>query len=116
MIVGTTAMAPLALMDWIWPKDTFVWVLLFSLGFWAAAGHYIFILAHRWAPASTIAPFLYAQLLTVTTFGYFVFGDLPDIWTLSGSAIIIASGIYLLHRERITGRVTVISDQEPPGS
>jgi drug/metabolite transporter (DMT)-like permease len=76
-------------------------VLLLSLGIWSGIGHYLFIVAHRWAPASTISPFIYAQLLTVTAFGYLVFGDLPDLWTLTGSAIIVASGIYLLHRERI---------------
>ncbi len=116
MILGTAIMAPLAYIDWVWPNDTFVWVLLVSLGFWAAAGHYIFILAHRWAPATTIAPFLYVQLITVMGLGFMVFGDVPDLWTLGGSAIIVASGIYLLHRERVTGRVAVISTQEPPGS
>ena len=48
----------------------------------------------------TIAPFLYMQLLTMVGFGYAVFGDLPDVWTLAGSSVIIASGVYLLHRER----------------
>jgi drug/metabolite transporter (DMT)-like permease len=38
--------------------------------------------------------------LTMVGFGYAVFGDLPDLWTLCGSAVIIASGVYLLHRER----------------
>jgi drug/metabolite transporter (DMT)-like permease len=32
--------------------------------------------------------------------GYFVFGDVPNHWTLSGAAIVIASGLYLIHRER----------------
>jgi drug/metabolite transporter (DMT)-like permease len=35
--------------------------------------------------------------------GYFVFGDVPNHWTLSGSAVVIASGLYLLYRERMVG-------------
>ena len=38
----------------------------------------------------------------MTGFGYFVFGDLPDIWTLTGASVVIASGIYLVHRENAT--------------
>jgi drug/metabolite transporter (DMT)-like permease len=63
-------------------------------------GHYLFIHAYRLAPASTVAPFIYMQLLTMVMFGFAVFGDLPDVWTLVGAAVIVASGIYLLHRER----------------
>ena len=63
-------------------------------------GHYLFIHAYRLAPASSVAPFLYVQILTMVAFGFAVFGDLPDWWTLVGAAVIIASGIYLLHRER----------------
>jgi drug/metabolite transporter (DMT)-like permease len=36
----------------------------------------------------------------MVAFGFAVFGDVPDMWTLVGAAVIIASGIYLLHRER----------------
>jgi drug/metabolite transporter (DMT)-like permease len=111
LIVGTAVMTPLALVDWVWPADGFVWLLISSLGVWAAAGHYLFIVAHRWAPASTIAPFLYLQLITVSVFGYFVFGDVPDFWTACGSAIIIGSGIYLLHRERVTQRAAVTQER-----
>jgi drug/metabolite transporter (DMT)-like permease len=37
-------------------------------------------------------------------FGYMVFGDLPDVWTLTGAAIVIASGLYLLYRSRVVKR------------
>lgn len=101
LLAGTFLVAPFAWADWVWPKDPAIWLLLFSLGFWGGAGHYIFILAHRAAPASTVAPFLYVQLLSVTGLGYLVFGDLPDAWTLLGALIVVASGIYLVHRERV---------------
>lgn len=99
-LVGTIFLVPWAVMDWVWPADVFTWIVLLSLGFWGGIGHYVLILAHRWAPASAIAPFIYVQLVAVTVIGYLVFGDLPDVWTITGSGIIVASGIYLLHRER----------------
>jgi drug/metabolite transporter (DMT)-like permease len=101
MLAGVVLMAPFAFQGWVWPGNTFSWVLVLSLGLWAGIGHYAFILAYRLAPASTVAPFLYTQLLSMTVLGYAVFGDLPDRWTLIGSAIVIASGIYLVHRETV---------------
>jgi drug/metabolite transporter (DMT)-like permease len=38
----------------------------------------------------------------MVAFGYVVFGQLPDAWTIAGSTVIIGSGIYLIHRERVT--------------
>lgn len=102
MFVGTLFGAPAALMQWVWPQDVFTWVLLLSLGFLGGTGHFLFILAYTRAPASAISPFLYAQLITMVAMGYLVFGDVPDLWTLAGAAVIIGSGIYLIHRERVT--------------
>lgn len=103
MLAGTIGGAPLALAHWVWPATLFDWTLLLSLGAWGGLGHYLFILAYRRAPASTVTPFLYAQLLSMVALGYIVFGDVPDQWTLVGSAIIVASGLYLVHRERVQG-------------
>jgi drug/metabolite transporter (DMT)-like permease len=100
ILLGTFAMAPIALWQWVWPATIGEWLLLAALGMLGGTGHYLFIHAYRLAPAPTIAPFLYMQLLTMVGFGYAVFGDLPDVWTLAGSSVIIASGVYLLHRER----------------
>lgn len=113
LIAGSAIMAPVALIDWAWPSTTFVWLLLASLGFWAAAGHYLFIVAHRLAPAATVAPFLYSQLMAVAMLGYAVFGDLPDGWTLMGSAVIVASGLYMLHRERVRSKPRAVEDSTP---
>lgn len=103
MLAGTIGAAPLALAHWVWPDGAFEWLLLTSLGAFGGLGHYLFILAYRRAPASTVTPFLYAQLLSMVALGYIVFGDVPDQWTLLGSAVIIASGLYLVHRERMHG-------------
>jgi drug/metabolite transporter (DMT)-like permease len=101
MLAGALLLAPLAVADWVWPPTALIWILLFSMGFWGGVGHYLVILAYRQAPASTLAPFIYLGLITHTAAGYLVFGQLPDAWTLAGAAIVIASGIYLVHRERV---------------
>lgn len=108
LMAGTLVVAPFALAGWVWPADTFTWLLLLSMGVYGGLGHYLFILAHRYAPASIIAPFLYISLLTHSTAGYLVFGHLPDRWTLAGAAIVIASGLYLLQRERATARAAAV--------
>jgi drug/metabolite transporter (DMT)-like permease len=108
LFAGTLMVAPFALADWVWPADKFIWLLLLSMGVYGGLGHYLFILAHRHSPASIIAPFLYISLLTHSTAGYLVFGHLPDRWTLGGAAIVIASGLYLLQRERATSRAAAV--------
>jgi drug/metabolite transporter (DMT)-like permease len=101
LIAGTFFMGPLALVDWEWPTSWVVWALLLSMGFWGGIGHYIFIIAYKHAPASTLAPFIYLGLITHTAGGWLVFGQVPDRWTIAGAAIVIASGVYLFHRERV---------------
>jgi drug/metabolite transporter (DMT)-like permease len=102
ILVGTFGLAPFALWEWVWPQSPGQWLLLAALGSLGGVGHYLFIHAYRLAPAPVIAPFLYLQLLTMVGFGYAVFGQVPDLWTIAGSVVIIGSGIYLIHRERVT--------------
>lgn len=101
MFAGVFLGAPFVLPAWVHPPDLFAWLLTVSLGVYGGVGHYFLILAHDRAPASTIAPFVYVQLIAMVALGYFVFNDLPDRWTLIGSSVVIASGLYLYHRERI---------------
>lgn len=102
MLVGTVLGTPFALAHWVWPAGLFDWVKLLSLGAFGGLGHYLLILAYRLAPASSVSPFLYFQILSMVTLGYLVFGDVPDVWSLAGSSVIIAAGVYLVHRERVT--------------
>ena len=59
------------------------------------------VLAFRYADASVLAPFSYTQLLWVSILGFLVFGEVPDVWTITGAAFIVASGLYTAHRERV---------------
>jgi drug/metabolite transporter (DMT)-like permease len=109
LLAGTLIVAPLAIGEWVWPAGGFVWLLLLSMGIYGGLGHYAYILAHRHAPASTVAPFLYASIVTHSAAGFLVFGQVPDEWTLAGAAIVIATGLYLLHRERATARAAAVA-------
>lgn len=73
-------------------------------GVLGSLGQWLVILAHRFTPAATLAPIFYTQLLWSTLGGYLVFAALPDRWTVLGMAIIIGSGLYTAHRERVRAR------------
>lgn len=75
-----------------------------GIGLAASTGQYVLILAYRRAAASLLAPFSYVQLLSSTLLGALVFGAVPDGMTLLGASVIIASGLYTIHRERVRAR------------
>lgn len=104
LLVGTFGGLPVALSHWVWPENWQTWAMLASLGAFGGAGHLMLIHAYNRAPASSVTPFLYFQLISMTGLGYLMFGDVPDHWTMLGSAVVIASGLYLVHRERVTRR------------
>lgn len=98
-LVGTLAAAPLPPLDWVRP-EAWHWWLLPLLGVFGSAGHYMLIQAHRLAPAPVLAPFVYSQIIWMTLIGYLAFADVPDAMTLAGGAVVVASGLYVLYRER----------------
>ena len=93
-------LAPLAIAAWEWPDTWLEWTVACLLGVFGGLGHYLLALAHRYAPATVIAPFLYQQVIYMALFGYVVFGDVPAPAVGLGAAIVIASGLYLFARER----------------
>jgi drug/metabolite transporter (DMT)-like permease len=99
-LAGVVIMAPSAIAEWHWPQDASLWILFASLGFWGGLGHWLLILAHRMAPASVLAPFIYLGLIWMSVAGFLIFGDVPTWWTLSGAAVVILAGLHLLARER----------------
>ena len=56
------------------------------------------------APATVLAPYQYSILVWVMLSGYLVFGDFPDRWSIVGMAVIVAAGLYLANRQRLTTR------------
>ncbi len=82
------------------PLDIRQSVYLAGIGALGAGAHFCFIRAFAVAEASFLAPFNYVKLIWVTGLGYLMFGDLPAPHVMLGSAVIIASGLYVLMRER----------------
>ena len=99
-LVGVIFMLPVLPFVWTPPQDALSWVLMLLLGFLGGLGHYLLIVGHRLAPASVLSPFIYSQMIWMIALGYVVFGDVPNEWTLAGASIVIASGLYLINRER----------------
>ncbi len=100
-IGGVFLAAPLAFWDWKSPASPTDWLLVCTAGLGAAVGHWLMISAQRRAPAPVLAPFIYTQIIWMPLSGYIFFGDVPDVWTFVGGAIIVSSGLYILHRERV---------------
>ena len=91
-------------MVWITPTSPGVIVGMVAIGALGAFGHWLLIVAHGYAPAGILAPFIYTQIVWMTALGWLVFAQVPAANTLAGAAIVIASGLYLLYRERVVGR------------
>lgn len=85
--------------DWLGP-----WGQLVFMGALSAFTFFLFSEAFRRTPASTLAPFQYIEIIGATIVGYVFFGDFPDLWTWIGTGVILASGLYVFHRERLTLR------------
>ena len=85
---------------WVTPSPA-DWLAMMGLGLFGALGHFALIKAFQVAPAVTVTPFGYVNLLWAVLFGFVIFGELPDAWTVLGAAIIAASGLYILHREKL---------------
>jgi drug/metabolite transporter (DMT)-like permease len=102
-LVGAAGMSFVLPFVWSAPESLFIMFLMVACGAFGSFGHYMLIAGHRLAPASTLAPFIYTQIIWTTTLGFLVFGEVPNAWTISGAAIVIASGLYLLYRERTVG-------------
>ncbi|HJS62016.1 MAG TPA: DMT family transporter [Pseudolabrys sp.] len=104
--IGALVMLPVIPVVWQPPVDWVVALLMVMIGVLGSTGHYFLIAGHKLAPASVLSPFVYTQLIWVIIFGYLVFGQVPNSWTIAGAAIVIASGLYLLYRERKLGKST----------
>ncbi len=80
------------------------WVLLLLVAVLAAAAEICVIKALELAMAVVVAPVQYTLIVWGTFYGFVVFGQLPDIWTWAGAAIIVATGLYTLRREYLASR------------
>jgi len=98
--VATLCIAPFAFGGWIWPADPAGWFAFAMIGAAALIGHQFLTTAHRFAPASVLAPFGYFQIIFMTLSSWLIFNQPPDVWVFVGAPIVIASGLYIWLRER----------------
>ena len=82
------------------PMSSNAILLTIIIGLFGTAGHICLIRALTLGEASLVAPFIYINLLFTTTWGFVLFGNLPDFWTIVGALIIVAAGIYVWARDR----------------
>ena len=75
-------------------------LLFLSLGVYGGLGHFLLTAAYRQAPASTLAPVNYLQLVWAGLLGWLVFGHVPDAVSLAGMAVIAASGLLIALKSR----------------
>jgi drug/metabolite transporter (DMT)-like permease len=77
---------------WVNPTHTELGMLLL-MGALGSVGHYFLILAYARSPASTLTPYLYAQIVFAMVGGWLVFGQVPDQWALAGISMIAVCGV-----------------------
>ncbi len=80
------------------------WLWLLGVGAASAVAHLMMTYALRAAPAATLAPLHYLEIVSAVALGYVIFGDFPDPLTWAGIAVIVTSGLYIIARERHTAR------------
>ena len=92
-------LTPFALAQWRTPADWQSWALLCVCGLFGGIGHFLVALAHRYASAAVLGPFLYQQILYMTLWGWLLFAQVPDAFVVGGALVVVMSGLYLLWLE-----------------
>ena len=109
-LVATICLIPFVIGGgWVWPSDPAGWFAFAAIGTAALIGHQLLTTAHRYAPASVLAPFGYVQIVFLTASSWVVFNEPPDAWFFAGLPIVIGSGLYIWLRERQLSK-TVVTD------
>lgn len=87
------------LFDWTAPDGTADFAMLAGTGLIGGFAQILLTTAFRLAPVAVIGPFDYTAMVWGILFGWLFFGDLPGLSIVLGAFIVIASGLYILHRE-----------------
>jgi drug/metabolite transporter (DMT)-like permease len=103
-IVGAVLLSAAAPFYWKAPEQAWHWVLLLVIGLCASIGHYLLIKSYEYAGATLLAPFTYTTVIWAVLSGFLVFGQLPDRWSVGGMAVIVAAGLFVVSRHRLTVR------------
>ncbi|MEX2648938.1 MAG: DMT family transporter [Alphaproteobacteria bacterium] len=100
----TTVVSGVALpFFWVTPKLA-DFGLLAAIGLCGGIAQLLMTRAFQIAPASLIAPFEYSAMIWAVALGWLIWSELPDSFIWAGSTVVIASGLYILHREAVLAR------------
>ena len=103
LFVGVLAGVPLI---WLWVSpDISGLFFLLTMGVFATIGQWLGVKALRLGEASVVGHVQYMQLIFAAILGYFLFNEIPDVYTLAGAIVIIASSIYIFHCERLSKKI-----------
>lgn len=102
MTLGGLVLAPFE--AWVSPAPL-IWLVLAGAAVAVATGSYFVIFAYRSAEASAVAPFRFASVPFAIFLGWMLWGHVPDNLALTGIAIIVTAGLYMMARERAARRV-----------
>ena len=80
------------------------WIIVLPMIILGAAGYMLLIASLRMAEVSVVMPFRYTRIVFLLGLGVLVFGERPDAMMLFGACLIVASGIYMMWRERVVSR------------
>ncbi len=99
MVTLTVFFAAFLPFGWVTPVSVRDWAALIANGLANAVGQYLWTRALHLAPTSAVAPFNYFSLVWAMALGFLVWGDVPSATLLLGSAVVVASGMFLLWHE-----------------
>ena len=114
-LTGVAILSAIVPFVWVTPTWTGIGLGIF-IGIASTVGQWIVVLAYRYGDASVLAPFSYTQLLWVSILGFFLFKEVPDVWTCTGAAFIVASGLYIAHRERVRRAQLLVQAERSPNA
>lgn len=89
---GAAALSFVGPFFWTWPDAT-GWLMLAGLAACGTLGHVLYSIAFRFAPAAILQPFGYLNLVFAIGWGWLIFGQFPDLWTIIGAGVIVVAGI-----------------------
>jgi drug/metabolite transporter (DMT)-like permease len=96
---------------WVMPSGFTMGAIIVTIGVLGGAAQIVLTMAYQHARAAVVAPFDYTALIYGFLIGAVWFKERPDAYIIVGGAIVVAAGIYIIHRETVVARA---QHREPP--